>query len=46
MKRSDIKLLPEYFSKYIILVEDIELDDAFQNNIDTLTELKLDICSR
>ena len=42
MKRSDIKLMPEYFSKYIILVDDIELDDAFQNNINTLTGLDVD----
>jgi hypothetical protein len=36
MKRSDIKLMPEYFSKYICQVDDIDLDDAFQNNINTL----------
>jgi hypothetical protein len=41
MKRSDIKLMPEYFSKYICLVDDIELDDAFQNNINTLASLEI-----
>jgi len=41
MKRSDIKLMPEYFSKYICLVDDIELDDAFQNNINTLADLDI-----
>jgi len=42
MKRSEIKLMPEYFSKYIFYVEDIELDDAFQNNINTVAELDVD----
>ena len=36
MKRSDIKMMPEYFEKYIRQVDDIELDDAFQNNINTM----------
>ena len=33
--------MPEYFSKYIFQVDDIELDDAFQNNINTLAGLDL-----
>ena len=33
--------MPEYFSKYICLVDDIELDDAFQNNINTLADLDI-----
>ena len=41
MKRSDIKQMPEYFSKYIWLVDDIDLDDAFQNNITTLEGLEI-----
>ena len=41
MKRSDIKQMPEYFEKYIRQIEDIELDDAFQNNIDKLSALDL-----
>jgi hypothetical protein len=39
MKRSDIKQMPEYFGKYIQLVNDIELDDAFQNNLNKLSSL-------
>ena len=39
MKRSDIKIMPVYFSKYILLVEDIELDDAFQNNLAAIAGL-------
>ncbi|HLG41469.1 MAG TPA: DinB family protein [Chitinophagaceae bacterium] len=41
MKRSDIKQMPEYFSKYILQVDDIELDDAFQNNINTMAALDM-----
>ena len=41
MKRSDIKLMPEYFDKYIKLVEDIELDDAFKKNLDKLTSFDI-----
>lgn len=39
MKRSDIKQMPEYFEKYIRLVDDIELDDAFQKNIDKMESI-------
>lgn len=31
--------MPEYFEKYIRQAEDIELDDAFQNNINTMETL-------
>lgn len=41
MKRSDIKPMPEYFSKYILQVDDIELDDAFQNNINAMAALDM-----
>ena len=41
MRRSDIKLMPEYFSKYISQVDDIELDEAFQNNLNTLAGLDI-----
>ena len=41
MKRSDIKQMPEYFDKYIKQVEDIELDEAFQININKLTGLDI-----
>jgi hypothetical protein len=39
MKRSDIKMMPEYFEKYIRQADDIELDDAFQNNINAIAAL-------
>lgn len=42
MKKSDIKIMPEYFEKYIKQVDDVELDDAFQNNINTMTTLDVD----
>src|SRR5438105_14734621 len=41
MKKSDIKIMPEYFERYIRLVDDIELDDAFQNNLETLATIDL-----
>src|SRR5438477_10389085 len=41
MKRSDIKIMPEYFERYIDRVGDIELDDAFKNNINTMTTLDI-----
>jgi hypothetical protein len=41
MKQSDIKLMPEYFEKYIKQVDDIELDDAFQKNLNKLTSLDI-----
>ena len=41
MKKSDIKIMPEYFEKYIKQVDDIELDDAFQNNINTMATLDI-----
>jgi hypothetical protein len=41
MKRSDIKNMPEYFEKYINQVDDIELDDAFQKNINDLATIDI-----
>jgi len=36
MKKSDIKPMPEYFERYINLVDDIELSEAFRKSIDEL----------
>ena len=41
MKRSDIKMMPEYFDRYIRQVDDIELDKAFQNNLNTMAGLDI-----
>jgi hypothetical protein len=41
MKKSDIKQMPEYFEKYIKQVDDVELDDAFQRNINKLNSLDI-----
>ena len=41
MKRSDIKTMPEYFDRYINQVDDIELDAAFQKNLNTMAGLDL-----
>jgi hypothetical protein len=41
MKRSDIKKMPAYFDKYINQVDDIELDAAFQNNLNTIAALDI-----
>jgi hypothetical protein len=41
MKKSDIKKMPEYFEKYINQVDDIELDDAFQKNINELATIDI-----
>ncbi len=41
MKRSDIKILSQYFEKYIELVDDVELDDAFNKSIQQLNEIQI-----
>ena len=41
MKRSDIKKMPEYFDRYINQVDDIELETAFQNNLNTMAGLDM-----
>ncbi|SRR5258706_6929401 len=41
MKRSDIELMPEYFDRYINQVDDIDLDDAFQNNLNAMAGLDM-----
>ena len=36
MKRSDIHPLPDYFDRYIQLVDDVELGEAFRISLDEL----------
>ncbi|WP_128330848.1 DinB family protein [Apibacter sp. HY039] len=42
MKKSDISPMPQYFDKYINLVKDIELLDAFESSLEDL--YTLDTC--
>lgn len=39
MRKSDILQMPEYFDRYINLVADIELEEAFSDSIDQLNKL-------
>ena len=39
MKPSDIHPMPEYFDRYINLVEDVDLKDAFQNSLEVLDKI-------
>src|SRR5688572_20919304 len=39
MKRSDIKIMPQYFEKYINQVDDVELSQAFDDSIKQADEL-------
>jgi DinB superfamily len=41
LKRTDIKTLPEYFDKYINLVSDIDLFEAFENSVKQIEVLDL-----
>ncbi|HRH42706.1 MAG TPA: DinB family protein [Pyrinomonadaceae bacterium] len=41
MKRSDIKRLPEYFERYVNLVDDIELSDAFDKSLKQIDDLDI-----
>lgn len=41
MKKSDIKELPEYFAKYVNLVDDIELSEAFEQSLKRIDELDI-----
>ena len=44
MKRSDIKVLPVYFDRYINLIEDIELTEALEKfGANILTENKKEL---
>jgi len=46
MKRSDINPLPEYFDRYINLVADVELSQAFAYSIGQLNELDRNLLTR
>lgn len=46
MKRSDIKNLPEYFDRYINLVDDIELSDAFDQSLKQIDDLDIEKLNR
>ena len=41
MKRSDIKQLPEYFERYVNLVDDIELSEAFEKSLKQIDDLDI-----
>lgn len=41
MKRSDIKVLPEYFERYVNLVDDIELVLAFEKSLKQIDDLDI-----
>lgn len=43
MKKSDIKQMPEYFDRYIDLVEDVELSEAFDESVKRLDELDINL---
>ncbi|MFA6980957.1 MAG: hypothetical protein WC209_16655 [Ignavibacteriaceae bacterium] len=46
MKRSDINPMPQYFDRYINLVEDIELDQAFLKSLQQLNSLDINLLSQ
>lgn len=46
MKKSAIQPLPEYFDRYINLVEDIELDEAFQISLQELERFDWESCHK
>ncbi|WKZ62383.1 MAG: DinB family protein [Saprospiraceae bacterium] len=46
MKKSDIRELPEYYDYYILLNDDIELNDAFERSIKEINTLDVDRLKR
>jgi DinB superfamily len=46
MKRSDINPMPEYYDRYINLVADVELSQAFDNSLRQLNELDRNLLMR
>lgn len=46
MKKSDIKIMPQYFDRYINLIDDIELSQAFDNSIKQLDELDTNLLAK
>jgi len=46
MKKSDINPMPEYFDRYINLVADVELSQAFDDSIGQLNELDRNLLTR
>ncbi|HMS68290.1 MAG TPA: DinB family protein [Saprospiraceae bacterium] len=46
MKRTDIKSMPDYFDRYINLVSDIDLYEAFENSLKDIEALELTTIDR
>ncbi|MBI2417072.1 MAG: hypothetical protein HYV28_04090 [Ignavibacteriales bacterium] len=46
MKKSDINPMPQYFDRYINLVEDVDLNMAFINSIKQLESLDINLLSQ
>ncbi|MBI1932889.1 MAG: DinB family protein [Ignavibacteriales bacterium] len=46
MKKNEINPMPEYFDRYINLVDDIELDQAFEKSIEQLRKLDINQLSQ
>jgi hypothetical protein len=46
MKRTELFPMPEYFDRYINLVEDVELNEAFQISLQQIKGLDLDLLNR
>jgi len=46
MKRTELAANPDYFNRYINLVEDIDLFDAFNESIDQIDMLDIDLLKK